>query len=255
MKTISAADEKKIRSFSEKVRNHLREPKHVKNEVEEELFSNIRSLADSYQTEKVNSEEAVCLALHEYGSPESVVRELSAEYKVRKLTSKKLLGLSGLLFLIGAIVVSIFYFWNYYLVEEASSKFSRDLERSALLKIDNAEIITPLIMAENRPIEAVWSRYVDAQEGIDNTYIFPEHVSPDIDEYERKNSLFHYTSFHGYSGEPGPEYARIDITIALTYLKNTVVHSGVFLLALSLLFFVYWIIKNGRYRANISRKS
>lgn len=254
MKTISAADEKQIRSFTEKVRNHLREPKDVKNEVGEELFSNIRSLADSYRTENVTAEEAVGLALNEYGSPESVVKELSEEYKVKKFTGNKFLGFSGLLFLIGAIVISIFYFWNYYLVQEASDKVSMNLERSALLKNYDGERMIPLIMGENHPIEAVWSRYVDAQEGIDNTYIYPEHVSREIDDYPRKNSIFQYTTFHGYSVDPGPEYAQIDITVALTYMKNTVVYTGVFFLALSLLLFVYWAVKNIRYRSAVSRK-
>lgn len=255
MKTISAADEKQIRGFSEKVRNHLREPKHIKNEVEEELFSNTRNLAGSYRSEKVSSAEAVRLALNEYGSPESVVSELSTEYKVKKFICNKYLVFSGLLFLIGAIVVSSFYFWNSYLVQEASAKVSMDLERSALLGSYDGELMLPIIVEENRTIEAVWSRFVNVQEGIEHTYIYPKHVSPDIDEYERKNSLFHYTAFHGYSAEPGPEYAQIDVTVAHTYLKNTVVYSGIFLLGLSLLLFVYWIIKNSRYRSNISRKS
>lgn len=74
MKTLSSNDKKLIRNFCKRVVHHLKEPRPVKHEVEEELFSNIKNLALSYVDEKATPHKAVKMALNKYESPQSVLK-------------------------------------------------------------------------------------------------------------------------------------------------------------------------------------
>lgn len=247
MSIINRKDEKSIRNFCKKVKNNLKESKHIQNEVEEELFENIKAKALSLVNENVTPSMAVKLALDEYESPKSVLEELSEEYKVKKTINNKFLGFSILLFFVSTVILSGFYYWNTYLIQKDFDRATMDVDILALKQMGN-ESTLPYLVTENPTIEAIWTTISNEKNKDGSTYVFPENLNLNVNMFERTDNIFYETVFYGYSSNKGNKNFQIEIDVAHVQLKPTVFFIGAFILLLSLSFFLYWVIDNIKFK-------
>ncbi|WP_260288499.1 hypothetical protein [Peribacillus aracenensis] len=246
MTKINRDDEKLIRNFCKKVKYNLKESNSIKNDVEEELFGNIKEKAISYMDTGIVSNSAVKMAISEYESPQSVLKELSAEYKVKKFTNNKFLGLAFLLFFVSAFTILGFYFWNMHLVQKDFDRATIDVDLFAMKEIENHSTL-PYLVNENPTIKAIWMT-TGKSESQGKTYVYPENLNQEPDKYQRKDNIFYGTVFSGYVSDIGNKNFQIEMDIAQIHLKPTVLFIGAFMLLFSLVLFIYWVRDNIRYR-------
>lgn len=247
MSIINRKDEKLIRNFCKKVKNNLKESKHIQNEVEEELFENIKAKALSLVNENVTPSMAVKLALDEYESPKSVLEELSEEYKVKKTINNKFLSFSILLFFVSAVILSGFYYWNIYLIQKDFDRATMDVDILAVKQMGN-ESALPYLVTENPTIEAIWTTISNEKNKDRSTYVFPENLNLGVNMFERTDNIFYETVFHGYVSDIGNKNFQIEMNVAQVHLKSTIFFIGALILLLSLSFFIYWVKDNIKYK-------
>lgn len=242
-----------IHEFCQKVCLKINESKEIKEEIYEELKSNIEEEIIELVKNNFTSAEATKMVLQGYHSPQKMVNELSKIYKTKKWINGKLLNLAAFCLIVGVIFISTFYFWNFKYIKLQAEQFFDLLP-------DTAEFIENGVSLETEEmikygvdnflsVQAAMvsiTEYDDAYNfNGEYQYIYDSKKRNRLIEKEREH-IYNFP-FYGISKRLPNSNLIVEAQIKLIQLSKNILYFGIILFACYWFLFSSWAISNLKY--------
>lgn len=235
MNELNEQMKNKIRKHCLSLSKHLKEPRTLRQELADELASNMEhEVLDLIKSGKT-SDEAVTVVLRKFDSPHSFLSAFQGEYRMRKVASPWLLYSSLLFIILGSLIIGFFYYWNTFVLDY-EAKLYTDRKTDASYN----EKALQLIVEEQKSILAVWAKVRNSQDAPSAayTYVYPEYLDGNTMAYTRSNNFFYRTSFQGVSMQFHNEILELDY--AQIRLNGSVFYLGLMLVIFSIIQLIGW---------------
>ena len=242
-----------IHEFCQKVCFKINESKETKEEIYEELKSNMEEEVIELVKNNFTSAEATKMVLQGYHSPQKMVNKLSEIYKTKKWLNGKLLKLAAFCLIFSIIFISTFYYWNFKYIKLQAEQFF-DLLPDTVEFIENGVSLETEEMIKYGvdnflSVQAAMISIVEYEDAYnfngEYQYIYNSKERNRLFEKEREH-IFDFP-FYGISKRIPNSDIIVEAQIKLIQLSNNILYFGIFLFACYWFLFSTWAVSNLKY--------
>lgn len=260
-KNIDTFSQKKIDEYCTQVCLKIDEPISIRNEIYEELNTNINEEVRQLINDGLNSDSATNIVLRKYGTPQVLVNDLAEMYKVKKIINKPLLYFSVISGVLGILFLSIFYLWNYKIIPHQAQQYTNYLPNQENNVIDGFNEKTKkainIGVENNSSIQVAWVGYSSSAGEFNDKYdyVYPHEYNLSPTDYKPIDNFWLKSSYYGLSKSLTNSTVEVNAQLIQFELNRNVQLIGAILLVIYWALFSYWAITNIKYRFGFNQRA
>ncbi|GAB6501337.1 hypothetical protein [Bacillus cereus] len=261
MEDIENISQKKIDEYCNQVCLKIDEPISIKNEIYEELNTNIKEEVRQLTNDGLNSESATNIVLRKYGTPQALVNDLAEMYKVKKIINKPLLYISIISGVLSILFLSVFYLWNYKIIPNQAHQYTNYLpnQENKVINGFNEETKKAINIGveNNSSIQAAWVGYSNSAGEFNEKYdyVYPNKYNLSPTDYKPIDNFWLKSSYYGLSKSLANSKVEVNAQLIQFELSRNVQLIGAILLVIYWTLFSYWAIINIKYRFGFNQRA
>lgn len=261
MKDIDNISQKRIDEYCNQVCIKIDEPISIKNEIYEELNTNIKEEVRQLTNDGLNSESATNIVLRKYGTPQALVNDLAEMYKVKKILNKPLLNISIISGVLSILFLSVFYLWNYKIIPNQAHQYTNYLPNQENNVINGFNEKTKkainIGVENNSSIQAAWVGYSNSAGEFNEKYdyVYPNKYNLSPADYKPIDNFWLKSSYYGLSKSLTNSKVEVNAQLIQFELSRNVQLIGAILLVIYWALFSYWAIINIKYRFGFNQRA
>ncbi|HDR4587759.1 TPA: hypothetical protein QCQ70_002363 [Bacillus cytotoxicus] len=261
MKDIDNISQKRIDEYCNQVCIKIDEPISIKNEIYEELNTNIKEEVRQLTNDGLNSESATNIVLRKYGTPQALVNDLAEMYKVKKIINKPLLYISIISGVLSILFLSVFYLWNYKIIPNQAHQYTNYLpnQENKVINGFNEETKKAINIGveNNSSIQAAWVGYSNSAGEFNEKYdyVYPNKYNLSPTDYKPIDNFWLKSSYYGLSKSLANSKVEVNAQLIQFELSRNVQLIGAILLVIYWTLFSYWAIINIKYRFGFNQRA
>ncbi|MDQ4678167.1 hypothetical protein, partial [Stenotrophomonas maltophilia group sp. RNC7] len=250
LKDIDNISQKRIDEYCNQVCLKIDEPISIKNEIYEELNTNIKEEVRKLTNDGLNSESATNIVFRKYGTPQALVNDLAEMYKVKKILNKPLLYISIISGVLSILFLSVFYLWNYKIIPNQAHQYTNYLPNQENNVINGFNEKTKkainIGVENNSSIQAAWVGYSNAAGEFNEKYdyVYPNKYNLSPTDYKPIDNFWLKSSYYGLSKSLANSKVEVNAQLIQFELSRNVQLIGAILLVIYWTLFSYWAIIN-----------
>lgn len=260
MNNIENISQKKIDEYCNQVCLKIDEPISIKDEIYEELNTNIKEEVRQLINGGLNSDSATNIVLRKYGTPQALVNDLAEMYKVKKIINKPLLYISVISGVLGILFLTIFYLWNYKIIPHQAHQYTNYLptQENNVINGFNEKTKKAINMGvdNNSSIQAAWVGFSNSAGEFNDKYdyVYPNESAISPTDYKTIDNFWLKSSYYGLSKSLPNSKAEVNVQLIQFELSRNVQFIGAIFLLIYWALFSYWGIINIKYRFGVNKR-
>lgn len=261
VKDIDNISKKRIDEYCTQVCLKIAEPISIKNEIYEELNTNINEEVRQLTNDGLNSESATNIVLRRYGTPQALVNDLAEMYKVKKILNKPLLYISIISGVLSILLLSVFYLWNYKIIPNQAHQYTNYLPNQESNVINGFNEKTKkainIGVENNSSIQVAWVGYSNSAGKFNEKYeyVYPNEYNLSPTDYKPIDNFWLKSSYYGLSKSLTNSKVEINAQLIQLELSRNVQIIGAISLVIYWALFTYWAIININYRFGVNQRA